>query len=104
MVSKEHLPAMSQILDEIRSAYGRIGIEVEGIATYGTYYRLRCGRCGAPLGIVGDKLLPGMAGQMVDEQFELYARGLLGCKCGYQAERADSTDPQRAQAAGRRPA
>lgn len=93
---------MSQILDEIRNAYGRIGIEVEGIATYGTYYRLRCGRCGAPLGIIGDKLMPGIAGQMVDEQFELYARGLLGCKCGYQAERARSTDPQRAQAAGHR--
>jgi hypothetical protein len=40
---------MSQILDEIRNAYGRMGIEVEGIATYGTYYRLRCGRCGALL-------------------------------------------------------
>ncbi len=93
---------MSQILDEIRNAYGRIGIEVEGIATYGTYYRLRCGRCGAPLGSVGDKLLPGIARQIVDEQFELYVRGLLGCKCGYQAERARSIDAQRALAANRR--
>jgi hypothetical protein len=93
---------MSQILDEIKSAYGRIGVEVEGIATYGTYYRLRCGRCSAPVGAVGDKLLPGMAGQIVDEQFELYARGLLGCKCGYQVERAHALDPQRAQEAGRR--
>ena len=93
---------MSQILDEIRDAYGRMGIEVEGIATYGTYYRLRCGRCGASLGSVGDKLLPGIAGEIVDEQFELYARGLLGCKCGYQAERAHAVDPQRAQAAGPR--
>jgi hypothetical protein len=92
---------MSQILDEIRDAYGRMGIEVEGIATYGTYYRLRCGRCAAPIGSVGDKLLPGMAGQIVNEQFELYARGFLGCKCGYQAERARSIDPQRAQAAAR---
>jgi hypothetical protein len=87
---------MSEILDEIRNAYSRIGIEVEGIATYGTYYRLRCGRCGAPLGSVGDKLLPGMASQIVDEQFDLYARGLLGCKCGYQVERARAIDPHRA--------
>jgi len=93
---------MSQILDEIRNAYGRMGIELEGIATYGTYYRLRCGRCASPLGSVGDKLLPGIAGQIVEEQFELYACGLLGCKCGYQVERAHSIDPQRAQAAGRR--
>ena len=92
---------MSQILDEIRNAYGRMGIEVEGVATYGTYYRLRCGRCGAPLGSVGDKLLPGIAAQIVDEQFELYAGGLMGCKCGYQIERAHSIDSQRAQAAGR---
>jgi hypothetical protein len=90
---------MSEIVDEIRTAYRRMGIEVEGIATYGTYYRLRCGRCGAPLGAVGDRLLAGMAGQIVDEQFELYARGLMGCKCGYQAERTFSLDPQRAQAA-----
>jgi hypothetical protein len=93
---------MSQVLEEIRDAYRRMGIEVDGIATYGTYYRLRCGRCGAPLGSVGDKLLPGMARQIVDEQFELYARGLLGCKCGYQAECAHLIDPPRAQtAAGR---
>jgi hypothetical protein len=95
---------MSQILDEIRNAYGRMGIEVEGVATYGTYYRLRCGRCGAPLGSVGDKLLPGMAGQIVDDQFELYAAGLSGCKCRYQVERCHSIDPQRAQAASRRSA
>lgn len=90
---------MSQILDEIRDAYRRMGIDVEGIATYGTYYRLRCGRCGAPLGSVGDRLLPGIAGRIVDEQFELYARGLMGCKCGYQVERARSIDPQRFEAA-----
>jgi hypothetical protein len=83
---------MDQMLDEIRDAYRRIGIEVEGIATYGTYYRLRCGRCGAPLGSVGDKLLPGMARQIVAEQIELYAQRLIGCKCGYQAERARSID------------
>jgi hypothetical protein len=90
---------MSQILDEIRNAYRPIGIEVEGIATYGTYYRLRCGRCDAPLGTVGDKLLPGIAGRIVDEQCELYASGLLGCKCGYQRERARSNDPARVNAA-----
>jgi hypothetical protein len=92
---------MSEILDEIRSAYGHVGIEVEGIATYGTYYRLRCGRCGAPLGAVGDKLLPGIAAQIVDDQFDLYATGLVGCKCGYQMERTRAADPQRAQAASR---
>ncbi len=69
---------MSEILDEIRNAYSRVGIEVEGVATYGTYYRLRCGRCSAPLGSVGDKLLTGIATRIVDEQFDLYARGLLG--------------------------
>lgn len=92
---------MSQVLDEIRSAYGRIGIEVEGIATYGTYYRLRCGRCGSVLGSVGDKLLSGIADQIVDGQFGLYASGLLGCKCGFQAERARSIDPERAIRAAR---
>ena len=92
---------MSQILDEIRRAYGRMGIEVEGIATYGTYYRLRCGRCGSVLGSVGDKLLPGIADQIVDGQFELYANRLLGCKCGHQAECARSIDLQRAIAATR---
>ena len=92
---------MSQILDEIRMGYGRMGIVVEGIATYGTYYRLRCGRCGSNLGSVGDKLLPGIVGQIVDGQFELYASGLLGCKCGYQVQCARSLDPQRALAAAR---
>lgn len=87
---------MSQILDEIRNAYGTMGIELEGIATYGTYYRLRCGRCGTILGSIGDKLLPGLADQIVHEQFELYAGGLLGCKCGHQAERARSIYSQRA--------
>jgi hypothetical protein len=94
---------MSEILDEIRTAYGRVGIEVEGIATYGTYYRLRCGRCGASIGAVGDKLLPGLAGQIVDDQFELYASGLMGCKCGYQVECARAADPQRAQVAAAPP-
>ena len=90
---------MSQILDEIRDAYARMGIKVEGIATYGTYYRLLCGRCGSILGSVGDKLLPGMIDQIVDGQFELYASGLLGCKCGHQAERARAINPERSSAA-----
>ena len=38
---------MSAILDEIRAAYEPLGVAVEGVATYGTYYRLRCARCGA---------------------------------------------------------
>ena len=100
--ARNELSTMSQILDEIRNAYRPFGIEVEGVATYGTYYRLRCGRCGAQLGSVGDKLMPGMAAQIVDEQFELYACGLSGCKCGYQMERARSIDPQRAEATSRR--
>lgn len=77
---------MSQIIDEIRAAYRPLGIEIEGATTYGTYYRLRCGRCGATIGLTGDRLLPGMAQQVVDLQAELYASGLMGCKCGYQLE------------------
>jgi len=87
------------VLDEIREAYARFGIEVEGIATYGTYYRLRCARCGKISGSVGDKLLPGMIAGVIDAQFELYAAGLMGCECGHQAERAQAFDPDRAAAA-----
>lgn len=89
---------MSEILDEIRDAYALWGIELV-VATYGTYYRLRCGRCGSLLGCVGDKLLPGMAKDLLNGQFDLYATGLMGCKCGYQAERARAIDPARADAA-----
>ena len=89
---------MSEILDEIRDAYALWGIELVPM-TYGTYYRLVCGRCGNLLGCVGDKLLPGMARQMLDGQFELYAAGLIGCKCGYQSERARAMDSARADAA-----
>jgi len=90
---------MSAILDEIRAAYEPLGVAIEGVATYGTYYRLRCARCGAALGCVGDRLLPGMAGELVDGEMDLYAAGLAGCACGFQAERARSLDPARAAAA-----
>ncbi|HVA40947.1 MAG TPA: hypothetical protein VNF49_09795 [Candidatus Binataceae bacterium] len=90
---------MSAILDEIRAAYEPLGIAVEGVATYGTYYRLRCARCGAALGCVGDRLLPGMARELVDGEMDLYAARLAGCACGFQAERAGAIDPARATAA-----
>jgi hypothetical protein len=57
---------MSQIIDEIRAAYSLWGIEIEGVTTYGTYYRLRCGRCVATVGLTGDHLLRGMAQEVVD--------------------------------------
>ncbi len=90
---------MNSILDEIRDAYAAVGIAVEGVATYGTYYRLRCARCGAALGCVGDRLLPAMARELVDRGFELYAAGIAGCACGHQKERAREIDPARAAAA-----
>jgi hypothetical protein len=90
---------MSAILDEIRAAYEPLGIAVEGVATYATYYRLRCARCGAALGCVGDRLLPGMARELVDGQIDLYASGLAGCACGCQSESARAIDPERAAAA-----
>lgn len=93
---------MNEIVGEIRDAYQLWGIKVEGVATYGTYYRLRCGRCGNLLGTVGDKLLSGMARQMLADQFDLFASGLMGCSCGYQQERAQAIDPSRAQAARER--
>ena len=90
---------MSDIVEEIRAAYARFGVRLEAPATYGTYYRLRCGACGAMVGNVGDKLLPGMAHALLEESFDLYAAGLLGCACGHQAERARALDPARADAA-----
>ena len=93
---------MTEILDEMRQAYGAVGIEIEAPVAYGTYYRLRCAGCGRMVGNVGDKLLPGMIRTIVDEQFDLYAAGLLGCACGHQAERAGGLDPARAEAARRR--
>jgi hypothetical protein len=90
---------MNEILEEVRAAYASMGIEIEGVATYGTYYRLRCARCGAGLGCIGDRLLSGMARELVEGDVELYAAGLAGCRCGYQAERAAEIDPARAAAA-----
>lgn len=93
---------MNAIIDEIRAAYEPIGVVVEGAATYGTYYRLRCASCGAALGCVGDRLLPGMARELVDGEFDVYAAGLVGCACGHQAQRARVLNPQRAEAALKR--
>jgi hypothetical protein len=93
---------MARILDEIRDAYAPLGIEIEGVATYGTYYRLRCAGCGNPLGAIGDKLLPGMAAAQLEQQFDLYAAGLLGCSCGHQADRARTLDEPRSALARQR--
>jgi 1,2-phenylacetyl-CoA epoxidase catalytic subunit len=69
------------VLDEIREAYATVGIALDQPVTYGTYYRLRCARCGRTVGNVGDRLLPGMAAEIVRGQSALYAAGLLGCAC-----------------------
>jgi hypothetical protein len=92
----------AEIVAEIREAYAPLGIELEARVTYGTYYRLRCAACGAMVGNVGDRLLPGMVREVVDAQFDLYAAGLLGCATGHQAERAQALDPARAEDARRR--
>ena len=75
---------MSAIVEEIREAYAAVGITLDQPATFGTYYRLLCAGCGRMLGQVGDKLLPGMAAAIVNEQRDLYASGLLGCGCRHQ--------------------
>lgn len=90
---------MSAILDEIRLAYAGVGITLDQPASYGTYYRLLCAGCGRMVGNVGDKLLPDMAQALVDEQFDLYATGLLGCPCGHQKERTRGVDAERWQRA-----
>jgi hypothetical protein len=86
---------VSQILDEIRTAYATVGITLDQPASYGTYYRLLCAACGRMVGNVGDKLLPDMARALVDQQFDLYAAGLLGCSCGHQRERTHALDAER---------
>ena len=85
---------MSTIVEEIRQAYAAVGITLDQPAAFGTYYRLLCAGCGRMLGQVGDKLLPGMAAEIVDEQRDLYASGLLGCPCGHQQKRILSCEPQ----------
>src|SRR5438445_10983621 len=84
---------MSNIVEEIRHAYADVGIRLDVPAAYGTYYRLLCAGCGRMVGNVGDRLLPGMAAELVAEQFDLYASGLLGCSCGHQSARAAARRP-----------
>ena len=69
----------------IREAYRSVGIRVADPAAYGTYYTLRCAGCERYLGVVGDRLLPGLMATLMDAQRGLYAEGLLGCSCGHQA-------------------
>ena len=92
----------SDIVEEIRQAYARVGITLDRPATYGTYYRLLCGACGKMVGNVGDRLLPGMAAALVEQQFDLYATGGLGCPCGYQRNITRGLDATRWEAAQRR--
>lgn len=86
---------MSDIVEEIRRAYATVGIRLDQPTAYGTYYRLLCAGCGHMVGNVGDRLLPGMAHDLVDANFELYAAGLLGCACGHQQETTHRLDPER---------
>ena len=86
---------MSEIVEEIRQAYRTVGITLDQPVAYGTYYRLLCAGCGRMVGNVGDRLLPGMARELVDGQFDLYAAGLLGCRCGHQREVTRGLDPER---------
>ena len=90
---------MSDIVEEIRTAYGRVGITLDGPATYGTYYRLLCAGCGRMVGNVGDRLLPDMAAALVEQQFDLYATGGLGCPCGHQRQVTRGLDAARWEAA-----
>src|SRR5438552_8637618 len=84
-------------MDDVRRAYAAAGITVDQPTAYGTYYRLRCTACGANVGNIGDRLLPGMAEALVAGQADLYAAGMLGCACGHQratapAQRFDEGD------------
>jgi hypothetical protein len=83
------------VVEEIRQAYRRVGITLDQAAAYGTYYRLLCAGCDHMVGNVGDRLLPGMARELVEAQFELYAAGLLGCRCGHQRKVTRGLDPER---------
>ncbi len=93
---------MSDIIEEIRQAYAGVGIKLDSPVAYGTYYRLVCAGCGKMVGNVGNNLLPGMARDIVNAQFDLYASGLLGCACGHQKEQARALDPKRWQDAQQR--
>jgi len=93
---------MGNATEEIRQAYAAVGIKLDSPVAYGTYYRLLCAGCGKMVGNVGDNLLPGMAREIVEEQFDLYASGLLGCACGHQKERTRALDPTRWQEAQER--
>lgn len=86
---------MSEIVEEIRGAYAAVGIRLDQPTAYGTYYRLLCAGCDRMVGNVGDRLLPGMARELVDANFDLYAAGLLGCGCGHQKETTRRLDPER---------
>ena len=77
---------MSEILEEIRRAWATIGVRLDHPAAHGTYYRLLCAGCGKMIGNVGDRLLPGMAEDLVAQSRPLYAAGLLGCECGHQRD------------------
>jgi hypothetical protein len=61
---------MTDIVEEIRRAYRTVGITLDQPAAYGTYYRLLCAGCGRMVGNVGDRLLPGMAPELVENQFD----------------------------------
>jgi hypothetical protein len=92
MSTTDRRPGGTAIVEEIRAAYRSVGITLDQPAAFGTYYRLLCAACGQMVGNVGDKLLPGMARELVDQQLDLYAAGLLGCPCGHQQERARSLE------------
>ena len=92
---------MSEIVEEIRRAWETIGVRLDQPAAYGTYYRLLCAGCERMVGNVGDRLLPGMAQDLVAQAFPLYAAGLLGCACGHQREATRALDPERWAAAQR---
>jgi hypothetical protein len=84
---------MSTIVEEIRQAYAAVGITLDQPAAFGTYYRLLCAGCGRMLGQIGDKLLPGMAAEIVEAQRDLYTSGLLGCPCGHQQKCIGGVQP-----------
>ncbi len=78
---------MSEAIHEVREAYRAVGIRVAEPVAYGTYYQLRCEGCDGYVGVVGDRLLPGLMATLMDAQRGLYAEGLLGCACGHQVRK-----------------